>query len=110
MKLLSLKTNFVLLLCINLGIHTQIGEYVLSKGVKCMDHDDLEKDNRPNDNSKKTKKETREKEKMAVIERELKEMQKLQQKRKLTREQLRKALIKETIKDNYEALQRLSRT
>ncbi|MDL5023371.1 hypothetical protein [Bacillus velezensis] len=75
-----------------------------------MNYDDNEKDNGPNDTSKNPKKETREKEKMAVIERELKEMQKLQQKRNLTRQQLRKALIKETIKDNYEALQRLSRT
>lgn len=47
---------------------------------------------------------------MAVIEKELKEMQQLQQKHKLTREELRKAMIKQTIQENYEALQRLSRT
>ncbi|MGR6904969.1 hypothetical protein [Lysinibacillus sp. BSL11] len=47
---------------------------------------------------------------MAIIEKELRDMQKLQQKRTLTREQLRKALIKETIKDNYSAIERLSRT
>lgn len=47
---------------------------------------------------------------MAVIEKELKEMQKLQQRRKLTREEIRKAMIKQTIQENYEALQRLSRT
>jgi hypothetical protein len=55
-----------------------------------------------------TKKEAGEND-MAVTEKELKEMQKLRQK-KMTREQLRKALIKETIKENYKALYRLSRT
>lgn len=47
---------------------------------------------------------------MAVAEKELKNMQQLQQKRKLTREQIREAMIKQTIQENYEALHRLSRT
>ncbi|WAI17459.1 hypothetical protein [Bacillus cereus] len=48
---------------------------------------------------------------MPVLEKELKDMQKLQQqKRKLTREELRKAMLKQTIRENYEALERLSRT
>lgn len=70
--------------------------------MKQDDEDSLKRD-------KKSNKENGE-EDMAVMERELREMQKLQEKRTLTREQLRKALIKETIKNNYTALERLSRT
>ncbi|MFJ7680441.1 hypothetical protein ACIQXQ_20720 [Peribacillus sp. NPDC097198] len=46
---------------------------------------------------------------MAVIEKELETMQTLQQK-KMKRDQLRNALIKQTIRQNREALQRLSRS
>lgn len=47
---------------------------------------------------------------MAVAEKELKNVQQLQQRRKLTKEEIRKAMIKQTIQENYEALHRLSRT
>jgi hypothetical protein len=45
---------------------------------------------------------------MAVMDKELQDVQKLRQ--NVNRAQLRKALIKETIKENHKALQRLSRT
>ncbi|MCY8011267.1 hypothetical protein MOB66_02220 [Bacillus haynesii] len=77
-----------------------------------------DKDKQPDNTSKEanrrnvkgTNEKAGENEKMAVIEKELKEMQKLQRKKVLTREQLRTAMIKESIKNNYEALERLSRT
>ena len=47
---------------------------------------------------------------MVIAERELKDMQQQLQKKKLTREELRKALLKQSVRDNYEALERLSRT
>ncbi|MCY7479589.1 MULTISPECIES: hypothetical protein [Bacillus] len=57
-----------------------------------------------------TKENAGESEKMAILEKELEKMQKLQQKKSLTREQLRTAMIKQSIKNNYKALERLSRT
>lgn len=48
---------------------------------------------------------------MAVIEKELSKMQKLQQpKDKRNRDEIRKALIKQTVQENHVALRRLSRT
>ncbi|UNY39966.1 hypothetical protein KLEB273_gp095 [Bacillus phage vB_BauM_KLEB27-3] len=49
-------------------------------------------------------------EKMAILEKELEKMQKLQQKKSLTCEQLRTAMIKQSIKNNHKALERLSLT
>lgn len=59
---------------------------------------------------KSTKEKAGESEKMAILEKELEKMQKLQQKKSLTCEQLRTAMIKQSIKNNYKALERLSRT
>ena len=73
-------------------------------------------DNQDIDKQSSEKNRDREKEKMgdaddmAVLEKELEQMKLQQQKRKLSKDELRKALLKQTARDNYEALERLSRT
>lgn len=47
---------------------------------------------------------------MAVLEKELEQMKLQQKKQKLTKDEMRKALLKQSVRDNYEALERLSRT
>lgn len=73
-------------------------------------------DNQDIDKQSSEKNRDREKEKMgdaddmAVLEKELEQMKLQQQKRKLTKDEMRKALLKQSVRDNYEALERLSRT
>jgi len=75
-----------------------------------MKQDDSNTDNM-SDNSEEAKKDVKlGEDDMAIAEKELKDMQQLQQKKKLTRDEIRNAMIKQTIQENYEALQRLSRT
>ncbi|WHZ03403.1 hypothetical protein QNH48_01510 [Neobacillus sp. YX16] len=73
-----------------------------------MKQDSSNRDNL-SDNSEKNKKEVGE-EDMAIAEKELKTMQQLQQKKKLTRNEIRDAILKRSIQNNYKALERLSRT
>lgn len=73
-------------------------------------------DNRDTDKQCSEENRNREKEKMgdaddmAVLEKELEQMKLQQTKRKLTKDEMRKALLKQSVRDNYEALERLSRT
>lgn len=74
------------------------------------DNNGLDKDKLSN--KEKNEKKTGEHDNMAVTEKELKDMQKLQQKQRkpMTREEMRKAILDKSIKKNHEALHRLSQT
>lgn len=98
------------IVCINLVLSTEDEEYI-SKEVIALRYDDDELDNDKLSDKKEDANEKKGEKDMAVIEKELKEMQQLQQQqRKLTRDEIRKAMIKQTIQENYKALERLSRT
>lgn len=98
------------IVCINLVLSTEDGEYT-SKEVIALRYDDDELDNDKLSKKEEDANEKKGEKDMAVIEKELKKMQQLQQqKRKLTRDEIKKAMIKQTIHENYEALERLSRT